>query len=71
MVCGCGCGGGVCEEGEVIGEMAEDILDGFMCSHCGVCFIEEHGFPVLCRSCYDEETPDERAGLPMATKEEL
>ena len=48
----------------------EDILVGFQCSHCGVCFEEEHGYPVLCYTCWDDETREERAGLPRATIEE-
>ena len=35
--------------------VAEDVLTGLQCSHCGVCFEEESGFPVLCESCYKEQ----------------
>jgi hypothetical protein len=52
-------------------ECAENVLNGFMCSHCGTCFIGEHGYPVLCRDCFDSETPEERAGLQKATIEEI
>ena len=51
--------------------ISEDIQDGFQCSHCGICFDGEHGFPVLCRHCFHNETKKERAGLPKATLKEL
>ena len=54
-----------------MGEIAEGIIAGFHCSHCGICFEEEHGYPVLCHDCYQHETPEERAGLPEATIKEL
>ena len=55
-----------------MGQMAEDMVDGTMCSHCGCIFKKDddsaytHGYPVLCWECYDEETPQERAGIPRA-----
>jgi hypothetical protein len=54
-----------------MGEMADDIADGFVCSHCGVYFEHSHGYPVLCHGCFDTETKKERAGLPRATEPEL
>ena len=54
-----------------MGEIAEDMATGLCCSHCGVYFEAAHGYPVLCRDCYDDETPKERAGLQRATEEEL
>ena len=51
--------------------MGEDAIDGLCCSHCGVYFEEEHGYPVLCRSCYEGETEEERAGMPMAFLKEV
>jgi hypothetical protein len=54
-----------------MGQMADDVIEGFMCSHCGTCFEKEHGFSVLCTSCYDSESEEERAGLPRATLKEL
>jgi len=50
-------------------EIADMILEGEQCSHCGVVFLEEHGFPVLCEDCFKEETKEERAGLPKATND--
>lgn len=63
-----------------MGEIAEGMINGFQCSHCGVCFEQEHGYPVLCTDCYEKqrlapETPRARArvrgGLPRATEKEL
>ena len=50
-----------------MGEIAEWMIAGFQCSHCGTCFQDEHGHPVLCRNCFFTETEDERAGIPRAT----
>lgn len=58
-------------KGIEMGQIAEDIVDGFQCSHCGICFIREHGFPVLCTNCFDQETEEERTGLPRATIKEF
>jgi hypothetical protein len=57
-----------------MGEIADDMMNGASCSHCGVYFVikgkdgsvkaaPEQGHPVLCHSCYDSETPEERAGI--------
>ncbi len=54
-----------------MGENADDLIAGMTCSHCGIYFEEEHGYPVLCHECYDKATKKERAGLPRATIEEL
>ena len=54
-----------------MGEIADDIMDGWICSHCGRSFVDPHGFPVLCKDCWKHETPDERAGLPKATNAEV
>jgi hypothetical protein len=53
-----------------MGEIADDMVNGFQCSHCGVCFEREHGYPVLCHDCYDGKTAAERAGLQRATEAE-
>lgn len=38
-----------------MGEIAEDILNGFSCAHCGVRFRDEAGYPGLCEECYEEQ----------------
>lgn len=64
-----------------MGQIADDILCGFQCSVCGVCFHGEHGHPVLCSECYDDEHKHLNEGrkpgharikpeLPKATIEE-
>ncbi len=32
--------------------VADDMIDGLNCSHCGLFFAQEHGYPVLCESCF-------------------
>ena len=52
-----------------MGQIADDIIDGFQCSHCGICFEEEHGHPVLCEDCHAEDGT--RPDIPKATHPEL
>lgn len=52
-----------------MGDLADDIIEGACCSDCGVYFEEEHGYPVLCKSCWEEEK--EYTNLPIAIKKEL
>ena len=62
-----------------MGEIANDILCGFQCQWCGICFDGEHGYPVLCASCYvdykDEENLTSKQmkgkGWQQATIKEL
>ena len=49
-----------------MGRIADDMIEGACCSECGIYFTEEHGYPVLCESCYDEESE-----LPMASNPEM
>jgi len=42
-----------------MGEIANDMIDGLMCSLCGTYFEEEHGYPVVCRGCWGELTPEQ------------
>ena len=44
-----------------MGEIADDIIDGACCAICGVYFEEEHGYPVACSECYDDECSYEKA----------
>ena len=43
-----------------MGEIADLIINGGMCSECGVYFEEEHEFPVLCSSCWKEAKQEGR-----------
>lgn len=44
-----------------MGEIADDVCQGLSCSLCGIYFIKEHGYPVLCRYCFTESSAAERA----------
>ena len=55
----------------IMGEIADDMFNGLCCSCCGIYFEEEHGFPVLCESCYEDETKEERTGIQKAYIKEL
>jgi len=36
--------------------LADDAVGGLMCSWCGVYFEKEHGYPVLCKTCWNRGT---------------
>ena len=36
-----------------MGDVADDIMDGASCALCGQYFEEEHGYPVVCRECWE------------------
>ncbi len=42
--------------------MAEDLIDGTVCSECSCVYFETHGHPVVCSGCWNEMTPKERQG---------
>ena len=54
-----------------MGEMADDIIDGLACSSCGLYFVSDHGYPVMCAYCFEEEAisraEDEDPSCPLAT----
>jgi len=54
-----------------MGEIMDDMFDGQSCSHCGIYFENDHGYPVLCASCYYSITEEERAGLSKAYEKEI
>lgn len=51
-----------------MGEQAEDMINGYTCSHCGIYFDKEHGFPVLCEDCHEED--EGLSTIPKATIKE-
>lgn len=52
--------------------LAEDLINGACCHWCGVYFEQEHGYPVLCNDCFDDDAEDsQEAGLQRAIYEEV
>lgn len=49
-----------------MGEMADDMIEGYSCSGCGIYFEEDHGYPVKCGDCWDKHST-----CPKATHPEL
>ena len=49
-----------------MGEYADMMIEGLMCSGCGAFFVAEHGFPVLCKDCHQKKSK-----LPLATEKEI
>jgi hypothetical protein len=43
-----------------MGEIADDMVNGVSCSHCGTYFKKEHGYPVLCKDCWAHADKDDR-----------
>lgn len=35
-----------------MGELAEDCVNGFCCSWCGIYFKEPYEYPVICKGCF-------------------
>lgn len=55
-----------------MGEIANDMIEGFSCSWCGIYFEGPHGYPVLCKECYHRDLKEARSdGLQKATIKEL
>jgi hypothetical protein len=54
-----------------MGQLADDVLCGFMCETCGTCFQKEHGHPVVCRQCWKALSEEKRAGRVKATHKEV
>lgn len=54
-----------------MGEIADQIVEGSQCSHCGVNFKNAHGYPVLCDFCWDELPESERENFSKAESEEI
>ena len=52
---------------------ADDAVEGACCQQCGVYFEKAHGYPVVCYSCWEDATPEERTalGLIRATESAL
>lgn len=54
----------------MMGQAADDLVEGFCCSECGIYFQAPHGYPVLCKECHRQQR-DKKNGLPKATENEL
>lgn len=54
-----------------MGEIADDIIDGLMCSHCSVYFVKAHGYCVLCEECFRSENKEGQMVLKKATYKEV
>jgi hypothetical protein len=48
-----------------MGEIADMLINGEQCSHCGVCFHGEHGYPVLCRDCFKDDMQGRKKRVKM------
>ncbi len=59
--------------GEVMGEIADMMINGEMCSWCGICFIGEHSYPVVCKSCAEGKSDKEllKVGVQNAINDEI
>jgi hypothetical protein len=53
-----------------MGEIADDLIEGRVCSWCGIYFTKEHSFPVVCKGCWKDATSDERKEVQKAIYQE-
>lgn len=58
------------EEEDDASSLAEDAADGAVCSLCGALFVASHGYPVLCKDCWKDES-NRTEGLQEATESEV
>lgn len=49
-----------------MGDIADMMMEGSMCVWCGVVFKNTHEYPVICKRCWDNSTPEERKGIQKA-----
>ena len=62
-----------------MGEIANDLVNGACCSWCSKYFKKEHGYPVICKECFEEWCKEEhgnknklsKLGLQIALESEL
>ena len=59
-----------------MGEMADDMIEGSSCSLCGIFFEEEHGYPVICNSCFNhlnkaDKDKTIKSGIQRAINKEM
>jgi len=57
----------------LMGEIVDDMIDGWSCSVCGMYFEESHGYPVLCDDCHERERrlTGKEPQTPKATEKKL
>jgi len=51
-----------------MGDMANDIVQGWCCEWCCMFFKREHGYPVICDSCWEDATKEEKELVTRATE---
>ena len=51
-----------------MGDMTEPVVNGEACEWCGAVFVQAHGVPVVCRSCWATAYVAERGGHRRATQ---
>lgn len=54
-----------------MGELADDMVNGQSCSWCGVYFDEDHGYPVICKDCFDDYKEEDYTKSLAETKHQL
>lgn len=54
-----------------MGEYADLMIDGESCSLCGVNFEESHGYPVACKSCWNQLSKADHKNFQKATEREI
>lgn len=51
--------------------VADEKVNGESCEFCGIEFRKAHGYPVVCKGCWKDMTPEERRQHQQARIPEL
>lgn len=54
-----------------MGELADHLVSGMACSWCRVYFTRAHEYPVLCKSCWNIASVNDRRDVRQAIFPEL
>lgn len=54
-----------------MGEIANAMVSGEMCSLCGTYFKKAHGYPVLCKDCWKHASIEDRKAHQKAIHPEI
>lgn len=52
-----------------MGEIVDLILVGALCEWCGVAFMEDYGYPVVCLDCWENVEEADRSGHQLAFRD--
>jgi len=56
-----------------MGDLADDMIEGYSCSWCGIYFMDSHEYPVVCKTCAEGKSDKEllKLGVQNAIHKEM